>query len=309
MERKYDFLLPAYKRDYLTDAIESILNQSYDKFKLIILNDDSPYDLESIVQRFEKDPRVSCYHNERNIGGKSLVKCWNKLLSFAKSEFIILASDDDIYESNFLEEINTIIEKHPKAGLIRGKARSIDANGNTILEDVANEEFRSSHQFVKDLFSENYVSCISNYVYRTSLLKEIGGFVDFPKAWFSDDATNVKMSRNGCCSTEKIVFNFRMSGKNISSQWGDPEDCAEKMRATYMFYKWMGKWVQQQLWENSELKKAIVAEFKHKVHSNVINNIFACHFFDFMRFLIQCPKDVGYLKPRMLAHWLKSRVY
>lgn len=55
--------------------------------------------------------------------------------------------------------------------------------------------------------------------------------------------------------------------------------------------------------------KAIGDEFKHKVHSNVINNIFACHFFDFMRFLIQCPKEVGYFNPRMLAHWLKSRVY
>ena len=52
-------------------------------------------------------------------------------------------------------------------------------------------------------------------------MKGIGGFVDFPLAWSSDTATCNLMAKNGVVNTKDILFGFRMSGINISSQTND----------------------------------------------------------------------------------------
>lgn len=93
-------VLPAYKAIYLESSIRSILQQSFTDFELIIVNDASPEDLKSIVSSFN-DTRIRYYENEINIGGKNLVKNWNKCLEYATGEFVVLASDDDIYHPNF----------------------------------------------------------------------------------------------------------------------------------------------------------------------------------------------------------------
>ena len=97
---RYSFVLPAYKSDYLQDAIESILQQTLNDFELIIVDDASPYNLESIVKQYN-DQRIVFHRNEVNIGGKNLVMNWNKCIKYAKGEYVILASDDDIYSPFF----------------------------------------------------------------------------------------------------------------------------------------------------------------------------------------------------------------
>ena len=69
--QKYNFLLPAYKPDFFKEALDSILGQTYRDFKLIILDDCSPYDLKSIVDEYDDD-RITYYRNEENMGAKAL---------------------------------------------------------------------------------------------------------------------------------------------------------------------------------------------------------------------------------------------
>ena len=68
-EVKYTFLLPAYKPNFLEEALVSIKEQTYTDFKVIVSDDCSPHDLKSI---FEKtcgdDPRFVFRRNEKNMG-------------------------------------------------------------------------------------------------------------------------------------------------------------------------------------------------------------------------------------------------
>ena len=77
---KYSFVLPAYKAKYLKESIDSIINQTYTDFELIIVNDASPEDVDSIVNSYQDD-RIQYYRNEKNIGGVNLDHFLLRMLS------------------------------------------------------------------------------------------------------------------------------------------------------------------------------------------------------------------------------------
>ena len=55
---KYSFVLPAYKARFFREALDSILAQTYKDFELIIVNDASPEDLDSIVKSYDDHASV-----------------------------------------------------------------------------------------------------------------------------------------------------------------------------------------------------------------------------------------------------------
>ena len=134
--------MPAYKAAYIKEAIENILDQTYKDFQLIVYDDCSPEDLKTIVTQFN-DKRVLYRCNEQNMGGKNLVAHWNLLLEIAKSDYVILAPDDDLYAPTFLEEINKLVIKYPDVNVLKSRVKKIDADGDLLMKDRVYEEFIS----------------------------------------------------------------------------------------------------------------------------------------------------------------------
>ena len=83
----FSFVMPAYKSQFLSKAIESILKQTYSVFELIIINDASPESLKEIVNQFH-DERIRYEENKENIGGTDLVANW--IIVFILQRTIIL---------------------------------------------------------------------------------------------------------------------------------------------------------------------------------------------------------------------------
>ena len=100
---KFTIAIPAYKRTFLKECIDSILAQTYKDFELIIINDASPEDLDSVVECY-KDSRIRYYVNETNCGALNVVDNWNKCLDYALGEYLILMGDDDKLLPYCLEE-------------------------------------------------------------------------------------------------------------------------------------------------------------------------------------------------------------
>ena len=235
MSRLYSFVLPAFKARFLKEAIDSILAQTYTNFELIIVNDASPEDLDAIVNSYD-DPRIQYYINEKNIGGKALVEQWNYCISLANSEYIILASDDDIYDKDYLLEMNRLVDKYPEAYVFRPRVQYINNNSEVI--DVCGyiPEVSSGIVFLLSL-SRGWISCgVPFYVFKRTALNAIGGFADYPMAWFSDNATELRLSNNGIISSNDILFSFRTSGINISSRPNSEHDTINKLNATVQYY-------------------------------------------------------------------------
>ncbi len=86
-------------QDYLSEAIESILNQSFTNFEFIIINDASIDRSKEIIELY-KDPRIVIITNDQTLG---LAKSLNKALKIAKGNFIARMDADDIAIYNRLE--------------------------------------------------------------------------------------------------------------------------------------------------------------------------------------------------------------
>ena len=232
---RFSFVLPAYKSEYLQVAIDSILQQTYIDFELIIVDDASPYHLESIVNQYN-DNRIAFHRNENNIGGKNLVSNWNKCIKYAKGEYVILASDDDIYSPFFLQQVDERIKDYPDVDIIRSRVNRIDSDG--IITDIEQiyKPFMPFSEFVF-YWSKGIINCIANYAFKRTALLDAGGFVDIPCAWYSDDITIVNMSFNGIATTDDALFYFRTSDKSISWTF-NKETIRKKWKANGMFYQW-----------------------------------------------------------------------
>lgn len=231
---KYSFLLPAYKARFFEEALGSILAQTYQDFNVIVSDDCSPEDLKSIVDKFH-DPRVTYQRNEKNIGAEHLVDHWNMLLGLTDAEYIIMASDDDVYEPSFLQQIDDLIERWPSVSVFRGRMRRIDSDSKEIRrEDVFEKEWFSAEDALSKYVIDEISSGMPQYVFNNEILKSLGGFSWCPSAWYSDDLTVYKSmvaNHSGIAITKEIAFSFRDSGINISAIRRDKKNIDSKVRA------------------------------------------------------------------------------
>lgn len=93
--------IPTYNRAnlYLTQAIESAINQTYPNLEIIISDNCSTDDTEMVIRSF-KDPRIRYFRQEKNIGGNNN---FNFCLKQARGEYFLLLMDDDLIDSDFIE--------------------------------------------------------------------------------------------------------------------------------------------------------------------------------------------------------------
>lgn len=113
---KVSVLMPIYKtqKDYLKEAIESILNQTLTDFEFLIL-DDCPDDSREDIVKSYKDKRIVYQKNEKNLG---ISASRNKLLDMAKGEYIAVFDHDDISYPQRLEKQVAYLEAHPEVGVL-----------------------------------------------------------------------------------------------------------------------------------------------------------------------------------------------
>jgi glycosyltransferase involved in cell wall biosynthesis len=113
--------------NYIREQIDSILNQTYQEFELIICDDCSTDSTWTILQEYEKkDHRINCQLNEKNIG---FVKNFEKAIRLSQGEYIAFSDQDDIWTSDHLEILLATIGKNQ---LCCGNYLFMDANGKSL---------------------------------------------------------------------------------------------------------------------------------------------------------------------------------
>ena len=267
MMAKVSFILPAYKRRFLKEAIASILAQTYRDFELVVVDDCSPENLKEVVDEF-RDERLTYHRNEQNIGGKDLVAAWNRAMDFATGEWCVLASDDDVYLPRFLETLMGLREKYPQCDLFHARTALIDGDGNWTKIAATRGEFESQVQFTYMRAVLRAEQRMPDFMFRKSAWQALGGFVQIPLAWYSDDATWMALAKKGCVNSSEIVFCFRNSGINLSSQ--DDRTALAKIEGGEKFRLWFAafaKGLQAKNQEEEILLRTLVEQTNRQIDS------------------------------------------
>lgn len=218
---KVTILIPAYKDSFLKETLESLLKQTYDNYSIVIIDDASPYNLKQIVDDFLTD-KIRYYRNEVNIGGTDLVKNWNKALTYADGDLVVLGSDDDLYHPEFIESLVALSEKYPQLDIFHCRVGVIDESGNPIFWGSSVAEYETDIDFVYQRAINRRTQLISDFMFRRRALEQIGGFVNYPKAWYSDEMTVYRLAKDkGIACSQETLFYWRSSTRNISSMNND----------------------------------------------------------------------------------------
>lgn len=125
-------LIPSYNYgSYISEAIQSVLDQTITDFELIIIDNCSTDNTEEIVKEFsEKDNRVSFVKNKQNIG---MYRNYNQALLLAKGKYIKYLNADDKFAPTLLEKFTLIMEQHSNVSLITSP-RQLFGDKSNVLE-------------------------------------------------------------------------------------------------------------------------------------------------------------------------------
>lgn len=215
---KFSVTIPAYKSQYLREAIESVFRQTYTDWELIIVDDCSPEDLHAIVEPFLTDERISYYRNENNCGAVKVVDNWNICLSHCSADYVICMGDDDRLLPCCLTEYAKLIDKYPALNVYHCRTEIIDENGEVIDIQEPRPQWESVLSLLWNRWDHRNKQYIGDFCYRTQYLKAVGGYYNMPLAWGSDDMTAVLASReHGIANTETFCFQYRNSRYTITS--------------------------------------------------------------------------------------------
>src|ERR1035437_799289 len=171
-------LMPAYNAEkYIGEAIESILNQTFKDFELIIVNDASTDSTLSIIQKFaKKDKRVKVYENKKNL---YIAANRNRLIKLANGKYVAWQDADDISMLKRLEHQYKFLEKYKEVGIVGGFLQFFnDKEGNTSIRKYA----ASDKDLRKTIFRYSPVAQPAAMI-RRKILNEVGEYnLKYPPA-------------------------------------------------------------------------------------------------------------------------------
>lgn len=207
-------ILPTYnwKAGWLSESIDSVLNQTFKDFELIIINDASTNDIEKTIKEYEKkDSRIVYLKNEKNL---KLTKTLNKWIKSSKWKYIARIDDDDIRTTkDKLEKQVKFMEDNQDYWLCWAwVVVTINEEG----EELYRTNTRLSDSEVRKHFLQSNQFAHSSVMIRKSILDEVWIYnPDYNKAedyelwcrvWIKSKFTNIK----------NIGINYRINSKWVT---------------------------------------------------------------------------------------------
>jgi glycosyltransferase involved in cell wall biosynthesis len=126
--------LPVFNgEDYLEEAVESILAQTYKDFELVISDNASTDRTEEICRSFvERDGRVKYFRNPQNIGA---TQNWYRVFDLSCGKYFASAAHDDVYDPQFMEKCISVLEQDPSIVVCYSRTSIIDQEGKRLVDD------------------------------------------------------------------------------------------------------------------------------------------------------------------------------
>ena len=155
-------ITPVYNQEsFINETIESVLNQTYQNWELLIVDDCSiDNSWENIKKYADRDTRIKIFRNERN---KGLIENWKFLIDNSKGKFIAFLEGDDVFCEENLSKKLDIFDKYPLVNMVYCNLDMINANGDITLKNYYKKNKIKTYKNKKIKPEEYFFSKISPF--------------------------------------------------------------------------------------------------------------------------------------------------
>lgn len=281
--------LPVYNgAPFLAEALDSLLQQTYSDFELVVSDNASIDQTEEICRTYAShDGRIRYYRNQKNIGA---IKNFNEVFRLSRGEYFKWASADDRCAGNLIERCVEELDQRPDTVLVCGRTRYFDAQGNSLdlVDPGWNLTSSNAHERLRyTIFAGHYVNCHYGVIRSAALnstrllpnypggdycllaeLSLAGKFIELPDYLFYRRLHRSASSQNGSNNDWLIEF-FKSESAVRLPRWRRSVDMARTIVSSKL--EWRRKrdligsllramwWTKRALWR--ELLQAPAAPF------------------------------------------------
>jgi glycosyltransferase involved in cell wall biosynthesis len=202
------FCISTYKRpEILKQQLQLLLTQTFPHFNIVI-SDNDPEASARIVCESLNDNRIKYFHNGDNLG---MIKSFNKSIERAVTDYIVMVTDDDPIEPEFLSYFHNIYKQHPQYSIYCGFGRK--------KKNPLEAEYIHKENFIQEIIDpdKTYELLWSSSVIKRSDALAIGCIPDYGSPHLADHAFLALVGNaNGGIIVNKMFSSLTSHNTNFS---------------------------------------------------------------------------------------------
>ena len=230
-------VIPFYKKRFFEQTLDSLARQTCRRFTVFIGDDASPDEPTDIIRGVEKVLSIRYKRFQDNLGRFSPARHWNRCVLETDSEWVWLFSDDDIADPLCVESFSRELKEAPHFDLYRFQKGIVDDDGCERGCPLQPPPVESAEDLVLSRFVKARSMTIPEHIFSRKAFDREAGFVDFPLAWCSDDATWAAFARvTGVKTIRGGRVLWRTGRLNLSAR---NQNTSLKVEAFELYLKWL----------------------------------------------------------------------
>ena len=232
---KVSVIIPAYNHEkYVGEAIQSVLDQTFKDFELIIINDGSTDHTEAEILKF-RDERIQYYSQEN----RGLSRTLNRGINLARGEFFNFLPSDDIFLPEKLTIQLKAFEESEDIGVVFSYHLAVDGEGKEVRDDPIVDwftvPFETKEEIFPALFERNFLS-VPTALVRMECFRNVGLFDESLKTAQDYDLWMRILKYHDLRLIKKILLKLRWHGKNLTYRV-TPETELERAKVLLKAYR------------------------------------------------------------------------
>lgn len=208
---KVSFVLSVYNEyDYIEDTLNSIFNQTFENFEIVLVDDSCSLEMTQILEQYSNREQLNILRNQKNLG---LTKSLNKAIEFANGEYIARIDADDMCLPNRCALQVAYLNNNPNIVLVGGGAILIDDLGN----EIGNREVEANSTKIKNKIYFKNMFIHPSVMFRKNIFQECGGYNENKKVSQDYDLWFRLLKTKSCGNLNLPLIKYRIRGNSITS--------------------------------------------------------------------------------------------
>jgi len=211
--------IPVFAHHYLKETIQSVINQTYTNWKLLLLSDGASSEAQDLMRKYagEYENGVIEAHYQENRGISETRK---KLATLSASEFMFPLDHDDLMFPTLIEDMIHCFTENPEAGIVRARRILIDENSKEVR---TNDWFPfQPRRYFEGMTVDIHNHCQPFMLKRSAYAKTSGweGFSDLKGAGEDCDIFLKMEEIAGIALLDKVLYGYRVNPHRFSLELG-----------------------------------------------------------------------------------------